>query len=439
MFAIFLFLALLSLTLSHVLYHTILSPIGIFGVLWNGLLALFEIRLVNYDPLSEQAYVAFIGSFVLFVCGVLIVTLAVSPVRRWPTPVQVLNPVRARRVLDFLNTLGLLGLLLTAIQLVRLVGWGALFETVAVRQAVAGLEAGQFGGGLAGYSLALAPLAGIIGGIYLAQYPSGRSRAVVCLLVSLGNGVLTGNRSLFIWTLVLFAIAYMLTRVFANHEPVRNLGRLLILASVALFVVFGAIGLLRFSQFLPYEESNVNVKLPWTVLQAYQYVTSGFGAFSVHIADPVRIDLPGVYSFTPIVRAVARANSGLAGYSYEFLVQYTTSRPTVYIPVGTNVFTYLAAPFDDLGWMSLILMPLAMGLLSGFVFLKLLKQPSFGVIACYSLMCLQFVYSSVVMITYFTLTYVIILGLLMLQNYLFKKRKHAQHLLPAVDAIGVSE
>ena len=436
---IFLFLALFSLTLSHLLYHTILSPIGLFGVLWNGLLALFEIRLLNYDPLSEQAYAAFIGSFVLFVCGVVIATLPVSPVRRWPTPIQVLNPARARRVLDILNALGLLGLLLTTVQLARLVGWGALFETVAVRQAVAGLEAGQFGGGLAGYSLALAPLAGIIGGIYLAQHPSGRSRAMVCLLVSLGNGVLTGNRSLFIWTSVLFAIAYMLTRVFANHEPVRNLGRLLILASMALFVVFGAIGLLRFSQFLPYEESNVNVRLPWMVLQAYHYVTSGFGAFSVHIADPILIDLPGVYSFTPMVRAVARINSGLAGYSYEYLVQYTTSRPSVYIPVGTNVFTYLAAPFDDLGWLGLILAPLMMGLLSGFVFLKLLKRPSLGVIACYSLICMQFVYSSVVIITYSNLPYVIILGLLVLRRHISKKREHAQHLLPVVDAIGVSK
>ncbi len=439
MFLIFLFLALFSLTLSHRLYHTILSPIGIFGVLWNGLLALFEIRLLNYNLLSAQAYVAFIGSFVLFVFGVLIATLPVSPVRRWPTPIQVLNPERTRRVLDLLNTLGLLGLLLTTVQLAQLVGWGALLETVAVRQAVAGLEVGQFGGGLAGYSLALAPLAGIIGGIYLAQDPSGHLRAMVCLLVSLGNSVLTGNRSLFIWTLVLFAVAYMLTRVFANHEPVRNLGRWLILASVALFVVFGAIGVLRFSQFLPFEESNVNVKLPWTVLQAYHYVTSGFGAFSMQIADPVHIDLPGVHTFAPVIRAIARVNLGIAGYSYEFIVQYANMRHTVYIPVGTNVFTYLGGLFDDWGWWGIVLVPLGIGTLSGFTFLKLIKRPSFGVIALYSLLCLQYVYASALPITYSTPILVTILGLLMLRNYVSKKREHAQHLLPVVDAIGVSK
>ena len=425
--------------LSHRLYHTILSPIGIFGMLWNGLLALFEVRLLNYDQLSEQAYVTFIGSFVLFVCGVLIATLPVLPVRRWPTPLQVLNSVRARRVLDFFNALGLLGLLLTAIQLFRLVGWGALFKTVAVRQAVAGLGAGQFGGGLAGYSLALTPLTGIIGGIYLAQYPSGRLRAMVCLLVSSGNGVLTGNRSLFIWTLVLFAMAYMLTRVFANHEPVRNLGRLLILASVVLFVVFGVIGLLRFSEFLPYNETDVNIKLPWVVLQAYHYVTSGFGAFSVQIADPVHINLLGIHTFTPVIQAIARVNSGLAGYSYESIVQYANWRHTVYIPVGTNVFTYLGALFDDLGWWGVFCVPLGIGMFSGLVFLKLLMHPSFITIAVYSLLCSQYVYVTTVPVTRYTPVLVAIFGLLVLGRYLSKRKRRARRLLPAVDAFGVSK
>jgi oligosaccharide repeat unit polymerase len=438
LFAVFLFLALFSLLLSQQLYHTVLSPIGIFGALWNGLLALFEARLLNYDPLSAQAYLAFIGSFVVFVCGVLIATLPALPLRRRPWPVQVLNLMRARHVLNLLNALSLLGLLLTVIQLVKLVGWGALFNTMAVRQAIAGLEAGGFGGGLAGYSLALVPLAGIVGGIYLAKRPSDHLRALVCLAISAGSSVLTGNRSLFIWTLVLLISAYVLTRVFANGEPVYRVIRPLVLAGAVLFVVFAVVGTLRFSEFSPMQESDANVELPWFVLQAYHYVTSGLGAFSAEVAEPVRIDLPGIHTFTPIVRAIAHISSGLGGYSYQFIVQYTTIRHSVLIPVPTNVFTYLAGPFDDVGWWGVGFVPFGIGLLSGFTFLKLIKCPSFGSLAFYSLICLQFVYSAVVILTYFNLTFVVVLGLLVLRKYVSRKR-NAQRLLPAVDTIGLSK
>jgi len=433
---VYILLTAASLILSRRLYHTVLSPIGIFGAIWNGLLTLFEARLLNYDPLNSLAHAAFIGSFLLFVGGVLMATVLALPFKYEESPIPALNLRRMRHVLDLLNALSLLGLLLRVFQLIRLVGVGATLNTMTFRGNVAEMGTGEFGGGLVGYSLALLPLAGIVGGIYLAEHPSGRLRGLSCLVISAGSSLLTGSRALFIWTLLLFAAAYVLTRVIVQRQPASRVLRPLAAAGAGLFLVFAIVGTLRRAEFAPLQESEVNVRLPRPVLQAYHYMTSGFGAFSVHIKDPVQIDLPGIHTIQPLVRAIARLIPKRKGFSYEFLVHYSTQRDFVSIPQATNVFTYLAAFFDDLGWAGILGMSLVIGFLSGFTFQKLYTQSGFKMIALYSLFCLQFMFASISPITNFNSILLTILGVFVLNPYLSRKEDPDENLLPVADASG---
>lgn len=408
MLLVFLFLAMSSLFISRVLYRTYLSPIGIFGLIWNGALALFEARLIDYYPLSIEAYIAFIGSFVLFVFGALVSTWPLvqlmqrSPISAYKSPfAMVLNPRRARQVLNILNLLSLVGLMLTTITFAQLVGWGALFDMSRVRDVMRNLEATEkLGGGIVGYLSSLLPLAAILGGVYLVQAPSDWFRASLCLFISLGQVVISGSRSSFIWASVLFFTAYILTRTFVKRESLGRMIRPLLIGMVIFFVVFSSIGSRRFDT-ANYDVFFANVELPWSIMHAYSYFTAGFGAFSIHLDDPIYISVPGLHTLSPVVRMLARIDPGLVnGYSYATLLNYTVSRESVATPTRTNVYTYLGALFDDFNWWGVFLTPLSMGILSGLVFYRLLVRSDFGTIGLYSLFCLQCVYSSMAIITH---------------------------------------
>jgi len=429
MFLVFLFLALSSLLISRVLYRSYLSPIGIFGLIWNGALALFEARLIDYYPLSIEAHIAFIGSFVLFVFGALVSTWPLvqsmqrSPGGAYKFPfAMVLDPRRARQVLNILNLISLIGLILTTIKLAQLVGWGALFDTSLVRDTTRNLEATEkLGGGIVGYLSSLLPLTAILGGVYMVQAPSDWFRASLCLFISLGQVVISGSRTLFIWASVLFFTAYILTRAFVNRESFSRMIRLLLLGIAVLFVVFASIGSRRFDT-ARYDVFFANVELPWSVMHAYGYITAGLGAFSARLGSPiVHISIPGLHTFSPVVRMLARINPGLVGYSYDTLVDYTVRREFVATPARTNVYTYLGAVLDDFGWWGVLLVPLGMGVLSGLVFRRSLTRPNFRTIGLYSFFCLQCLYSPTAIITHANSIIVSVLALVVVQRYVSKR------------------
>jgi len=446
MFLVFLFLALSSLLISRVLYRSYLSPIGIFGLIWNGALALFEARLIDYYPLSREAYVAFVGSFLLFVWGVHISTWPlVKWMRQAPRAAYMssfgagLDSGRTQRVLDILNLLSLVGLTLTAIRLVQLVGWGSLFDVNLVMEARRNLGATEkLGGGIVGYLSSMVPLTAILAGAYLVQSPSDWFRACLCLFIAMVGTALSGSRASFIRASVLFFAAYILTRAFVNRESFNRVIRLLSLGIAVLFVVFASIGSRRFDT-AQHDAFFPNVELPWPIMHTYHYITAGLGAFSVHLDNPVCISIPGLHTLPPVVRMLARIDPSLVGgYSYATLLQHTVRRESVATPVRTNVYTYLGQVFDDFGWWGVFLVPLGMGVLSGFVFQRLLVRPSLVAVALYSFLCLQFVYSSVAFVVTNNAILISVLALAVVQRRVSATRRRECSSLPfATSATGM--
>jgi oligosaccharide repeat unit polymerase len=447
MVLVFVFLAFFSLLLSRIFYNSYLSPVGLFGLIWNGFLALFELRLINYYPLSLEAYVAFIGSYGLFVAGSLLTTwpavrrIQSAPGTAYKAPSAILlRPRTTRRLLDAMNTLGFLGLLAAVWRLSWLVGWGDVFNLDAVRSAAAsGVAAETMGGGLLGYLASLIPLAAITAGVYWVYFPRDWKRMALCLAIPLGFAWITGNRTVFIWTSVLFFLSYALTRAFGNRESAFRLLRPVLLGVVLLFLVFGAIGVRRFDS-SNLERYHLRLEIPWVFVHAYHYVTSGFGAFSIHLDDPANLPIPGAMTLSPVVRMLAKIDPALlGGYSYQTLLAYTVTRASVATPAPTNVFTYLGALFDDFGWWGVLLVPFIMGTIAGWLFQRLMLRPSFGAIALYAFFCLQFVYASTAIITHANSILVSMIVLALVQGLVSSGGKSVSRMLPAAGSSELSE
>lgn len=444
---VFVFLALFSLLLSRLFYRSYLSPIGLFGLIWNGLLALTEMRLINYYPLSLEAYGAFIGSYALFLVGALLTTwpavkrLHERPHVAYRRPLEkLIQPRKTRQLLDAMNLLGLMGLMMRIWQVGQLVGWSEVTNMSAVRSATGSLAAiEKIGGGFTGYLSSLLPLVAIIGGTYWVYFPRDWKRVILCFVIPFGFAWLTGNRTVFIWTSVLFFFSYTLTRALGNRESAFRLLRPILLGVILLFIVFGVIGARRFDPG-NYNAYHANLKLPWALTHIYSYVTSGFAAFSVHLADPVRLPIPGALTLSPAVRMLAKVDPALlGGYTYEAVAAYTVRRPSVTTPAATNVFTFLGVLFDDFGWGGVFLIPLFMGTVSGWIFQRLLLRPSFGAIAWYAFFCLQFVYASTSVITHANSILVSMMVLALVQRLVSAGDKNVSRMLPAAGSSELSE
>ncbi|MBN1877743.1 MAG: oligosaccharide repeat unit polymerase [Anaerolineae bacterium] len=449
MFWIYLVLAILSLVLSNALYKSPMSPIGFFGVLWNSLLALFEARLTQYYPLSFQAHLVFLGSYLLFVIGAFSATSPIIKITRTnfnlfhtPTPTNLLDLTRSQRALDFMNMMNLIGLMLGILRLAGSVGWGNILNLAHVRSFVSAMGATEkIWGGLIGYLSSLSPLNAILGGVYYSERtPHDWKRVTLVFAVPLGFALLSGNRTIFIWTAVLFFVAHTLTHTLCNHGTFLRLVRPVLLGVILLFVVFTSIGTRRFDS--TSQTMHANVELPWELLHAYNYMTAGFGAFSARLTHLDPLSIPGLMTLSPVIRMLARIDPDLiGGYSYDALLVYTIRNPSIATPVRTNVFTYLWGVFNDFGWIGILIVPWGMGITSGLVFKHLLQHPTFVNIALYSFFCLQFVYSSIATITHANSIIVSLMVLLLIHKLISAQgvERNVSSYLPVVSSATLSK
>ena len=75
---------ILSLVISKAFTGTVLTPLGIFGSVWNIFLIFFELRLVEYIPVSADAYLLLIGSYAVFLLGAITILLGTKLNSREP-------------------------------------------------------------------------------------------------------------------------------------------------------------------------------------------------------------------------------------------------------------------------------------------------------------------------------------------------------------------
>ena len=319
-------LAATGLMTSWVLYRTAASPLGLFAVVWEGALALANLRLVPYVATSSTAELMLQGSFLACLLTAVLVG---------PSPATEGTPIDLRwlgRILVFLGTLGIVWSLW---RLSMELGLFAVFshptETRLAR------EARLFDSGLSGNLRAL-----IFPGAF---FISPRSLDALVLLVgALAWSILATERGFILFVALFLFVGW----VFRSRQRF-HLKRMVPIALAGLVVIgvfmVGA-ALLGKDRQLTGEVSQANgqpVALPSAVLGPYLYFTAPVVAFGRYVDEQPggKVGLQAVVS--PLTR--------LSGHKEKLLYEFVS------IPIPINVFTYLRSWYDAFGLAGTLLGP----------------------------------------------------------------------------------
>ena len=434
MFIIFLLLALISLFVSQKLFGTIFSPIGIFGFIWNIYLLFFEVRLVNYYPLEFTTYVALIGSYFAFTAGVIISVIFVKDqahlkefnrVSFQSKSIKSFDFHKAKNVLVFINIVAFIGLILIIFKLQKIVLLSNIYDMNLVRNSMHGLSSSErVMSGFLGYLTSLLPLNAVFCGIFVTYIPKVRFQIFLCFIIGLLISLISGNRAMLIMITFLFISSYIITKTLTKGIKFKRILLPILPSILILCFVFVFIGKIRFAPENVFLKMFARYDIPWAILHPYSYITAGVGAFNILLESLPNFSIPFLHSLAPIIRLLAKIEPELFRYDYETIVYYTVNNVFVPTPLRTNVYTYLGAIFSDFGWAGMFIAPFLIGIISGLVFIRLLRKPTITVIGLYSFFCLHSIYSTVHVITHANTILVSLFFLIILSKYISQGRMY---------------
>jgi len=370
---------LLSLAVSEIFVGNVLTPLGIFGMVWNGLFILFELRLVDYTTVSGPAYVMLLGSYAAFFLGAVTVYLGGKRGRReanvFKNGKQPKSPPCSLTVLyRFIRIYGIISAIGFVIWAYRLwsVGGTKVFTSAKLYRE---LKLGITGGGVAGWMLACGLASALLSGIYLAYGGKHRYKVWIFLLPVIGYTLITGARIgtieavLFLLCPLLIRASQVNTAVLVHRMRPRSplmARKYLLWGVLVLLVVSVGVGIHRgivqtTAQLVsPYQR----VAFPEPLTHLYVYSTGCFAAFSYFI---------GIWDNRP---ALFEANlTPLAKVLQLLGVREMTAVPEfgnlwASIPFHYNVYTYLAHWYIDLGILGIFIGPYLLGALSTYLAMR---------------------------------------------------------------------
>jgi|YNPNPStandDraft_1061719.scaffolds.fasta_scaffold27715_2 oligosaccharide repeat unit polymerase len=355
--------------LSKRRYGDILAPLGLFSMVWFGMLALETIPIVSYTPVSAPTWIMLVGAGITFAVGALLA----SPPSLSPPRQEGISAGQGRSHLVGIALIFAIGLIGTGafISLVNnLLGWQVVLEDPRLF-----LYTRRFGD--------LTKL-GVVGIAY-------SSNVVLLPLVAM---YVTKYRRMpiWLWAVVIYALAVMLMdpsrtmllvatswAVFAWLYMERKRRAAHTLALVALAVGFGVFFLLSQARLLKgtfgpqnylYDYSNLRNTPFEGFLDAYIYATGSVPAFDVFVR---RVNLDGFTygfeTFGPVLR--------LANVVDPRVLYPKSVRDFSLIPFPYNTYTFLDAFYSDFGWLGVLLGPFLMGLVSQNLYRNAREKGSF--------------------------------------------------------------
>lgn len=376
MILLFCFLFLItSLVVSKAFTGTVMTPLGIFGSVWNGLLILFEMRLVAYSPVSAKAYVLLLGSYAVFFLGAVTVLLSSAVInggRRFVSmEMRSGNPMcNLATLYRFIRIYGVVSAIGFAVWVYKVWidvgGIEAFLSSASFRS----LLLSSKGGGIQGYMLSLGLSCALLAGMYIAYGGKRSFRACLFLLPLIGYSIITGARALTIWALLLL-VSPLLLIIGQRNKGCSAIGsssrKYIALSGIVLTTIFIAVGISR--GIVQYTVHLIGyyttVPIPPSLIHIYVYMTGPFGAFSHLLSSWEGGIVPFAGVFTPLAKIL-----DLFGFSYPSAA-FETLQLYASIPFHFNTYTYLADWYIDLGLVGIILGPYSLGAISTYLATRL--------------------------------------------------------------------
>ena len=379
----------LALRFSKSLLGSLLSPPALYTGLWFFSLALFHLGIVRYYPLEWETLSALVSTIALFLFGAVVaVTLARrkhDSSRQPPTSEHVFEHRHLHWAIALLFAIGVIGTLTYYWRLHQLIGIESLWLNP-IRVRFEESQGGLRRVGWIGLARSFLIPCFVLAVIYL-RLSVGNRRTKLLLGIIAGLSfvlVLPNSGRTTLLTMVTWAglVVIYLTESMGKTFSLRKYSLQILIGGAFIVAYFAATNIVLNKTLSQVDRVFASTALNEPLIgwgDFIHYIVSGFPAFQVLTQYPPNYDQPVSLTFGAISRILNEIDP--ASFAYPDYVQ-----PFVYVPLPTNIYTYLDTFFLDFGWVGVAIFPFVIGLLTTALYLWMLRAPSVGKIYVAALM-----------------------------------------------------
>jgi len=361
---------ILSIILSLYLFKKTFNPLSVYSTIWFSLLALYEIRLINYDVISLQTWVVIGGSYLAFIIGIIIPYLINGPVDLKKTvssdePMYKLfhdNMKLVKFIIVVFSLIGLFGAIQHWIVLLNMYG-----SIVEVFLHLSKIYKMRIRGELEGVIPYLSVFS-YVAVFLVAVYSAYRKKFSLLTLVPFFSIIMKGIGSVGRQGILYGFLEFFTTYVIANYyfskffvaKKKTNKG---ILVTLGLFIVLLVFSVIFIRDFRGNDESFTGETRALQNLKGSVFITP-----SIYLYLSAHVGVLNKYYEKEIQET--RVGENTFQFFYNTLSKFDITEPAqlyqkaYYVPVWTNTGTYLREIDADFGTSGTYLIPFLLGFLS---------------------------------------------------------------------------
>ncbi len=432
-------LGLAGIIFGRICFQRWFNHLSLYSLIWGTGLALFELRLMNYHPITVEAWLIFGYAWIAFAIGSVALPLVRKAigVNMEAAPQVFISPQASqteKRVLTvaifFLTLVAFLAVLQHWSVLLN--KFGSITSVLVSGNLIYRMRTSEQLPGMVPYLDSFGLAASFFAGVYSARTGKIRLLALLPLLIVILEDVAQVGRAKILNAGILFFSGYFLARV-AYPKELKTAGvgkgrRLLNLVIVVALLLSAAEFIRSFRRTYEglYGVSRQLSKLEGAAFitpSIYMYMSSHPGVFSAYWKAGGEHPFPGSNTFAPVFRILAKFGIGEDVPDYQKF--YT-------IPIATNTATYLRELHADFGYAGILVAPFLLGLLSTYLWLRIKTHNRFVTVAVlahvYVIVAFTYLYQAT-RAGYWVMTLLISIGVGSLIDRLVRKPE-----LPAHDA-----
>ncbi len=381
-------LGLGGIVFGRICFQRWFNHLSLYSLIWGAGLALFELRLMNYHPITAEAWLIFGYAWIAFSIG----SIALPLVRRAiafdieDQPETYILPQaspREKRVLMLTIFVLTFIAILAVLQhwSVLLNKFGSIPNVLISGNLIYRMRTSEQLPGMVPYLDSFGLAAAFFAGVYSARIGKIKLLTLLPLFIVILEDVAQVGRAKILNAGILFFSGYFLTRLpYQKGASIGNTGRgrrLLNLVIVVALLLSAAEFIRSFRRTYEglYGVSQQLSKLEGAAFitpSIYMYMSSHPGVFSAYWKAGGEHPFPGSNTFAPVYRILAKFGIGEDVPDYQKF--YT-------IPIATNTATYLRELHADFGYAGILIAPFLLGLLSTYLWQRIKTYNRFVAIA----------------------------------------------------------
>jgi len=354
-------LLIFGISVSKILFKTIKSPLGLFSILWNTLLFMTSLNLIEYDRMSDESIVVMLISNLFFQLGAIFLGLIMQISRKRIISTDThITPGKTRIILKWIDIsimLSIVGGILWLFQAISIVGFVSItnYNAYLLRGDVL-----PHINKIVSYLVYAVSMGGaILIGLIFSKYQIFKKKFILIFSGPFVVSIFIGQRNFIIIMVISLLVPILMNYGIKLITFKKEYRRLISKITIGIILFFLIVGNMRFGGTNSASNSS---GLIYLIEHTYRYLTGSFVAFS-KVYDNWNGDLNyGLNTFTPLFKLLNSLN--LTDFDEVLIRKIESGRDPVMIPYLFNVFTYVWDFVSDFGYFGNILFNWLLGFYS---------------------------------------------------------------------------